>query len=56
LRWRLLGRGVDEDQETLRSLKVGARFIAILGADIDGRRARQPVALEDVVELSRIVI
>jgi len=48
IRWR-----VDEDQEFLGTARCDV-FVAILGADIDRRLARQPVVHENIVELSCI--
>ena len=46
---------VDEDQKPLGTARRDILVVAILGADIDRRPAREPVVRENVVELGCIV-
>lgn len=46
---------VDEDQEFLGIARRDITVVAILGADIDGRLARELVVCENVVEFGSVV-
>jgi hypothetical protein len=51
-----IGRRVHKQQQPLRAFRRGGARLAILGAHVNGRRGRQPIANQDIVELPAVVM